>query len=720
MKEKWVETATEVLVLIAITGFLLTFFEPRLLFSATHISAGDTVGHYYGMYYLNKVLIPNGEVIGWCSNWFMGYPMFQFYFPAVFVLGALLGYVPGIALPVAFKIITAIGVFMLPICAYICFKLMKFEFPIPLIAALFTLPHLFMENYSMWGGNIPSMLAGEFAFLFSLSLMLVFIGSFYSGINKNKRIILNSILFALMVLSHVFPAMFAAAASLFFFIGRKNRRSNFAYMVKVFGIGLMLCSFWFIPMAAKSAYTVPHVWNLPNSFAETWKMIFESEPAKFFPLPVFGLLALAAAVIGIRKKDSKAFFLVFCAALAFTGIFISGWLSTTNIMAFRQLQFIKFIPIMYLFIFLLAATLFRFTSRLKARFLVPIIAALIIGLYVSNGTTYIKYWIDWNYSGYEAKKDWKDYKAANDFLSTLNSGRVVFEYDPDKYDSGLGSSRATETIPAFSGRPITEGTHFQSAFSGPYIYFAHCEYSNGCSCLFGPETGGCSGFDLEAATKHLELFNVKQLFVSSEKLKNALRNDTRYEMLYQNSNYEVWELKTNSGNYVTLPKYESVLIKAKDWRSVSYAWFRQYQYEDVPLVFDKSIEAQDDFRFYLDDVTDMSELPRVEIDSNCSIEENVERESIEINTTCIGKPLLVKISYFPNWQVEGADRIYLASPSFMMIFPNQEHVRIYYGWTASDVLGNLLTIAGIAVIIIHVAGKRSRRLKKIDSKLGTT
>ena len=33
-------------------------------------------------------------------------------------------------------------------------------------------------------------------------------------------------------------------------------------------------------------------------------------------------------------------------------------------------------------------------------------------------------WIKWNYSGYEGKANWPQYKEINDFLDTLAPGRV--------------------------------------------------------------------------------------------------------------------------------------------------------------------------------------------------------------------------------------------------------------------------------------------------------
>jgi len=77
----------------------------------------------------------------------------------------------------------------------------------------------------------------------------------------------------------------------------------------------------------------------------------------------------------------------------------------------------------------------------------------------------------------------------------------------------------------------------------------------------------------------------------------------------------------------------------------------------------------------------------------------VEEEKISFDTTCVGKPHLIKISYFPNWKVKGADKIYLVSPTFMMVFPEKEHVELYYGKTFSDILGTILTFSGIIIIV---------------------
>ncbi len=49
----------------------------------------------------------------------------------------------------------------------------------------------------------------------------------------------------------------------------------------------------------------------------------------------------------------------------------------------------------------------------------------------------------------------------------------------------------------------------------------------------------------------------------------------------------------------------------------------------------------------------------------------VEDERISFDTTAVGEPHLVRVSYFPAWRVEGADGPYRAAPSLMVVVPDR-------------------------------------------------
>lgn len=713
---KWdvinIKNIISVIILIVVYSFLLNYFKPELILSPTTITGGDTVGHYYGAYYYKEHLLPHGKLLGWSPQWFLGYPAFQFYFPLPFLLAGLLGYV--IPLTISFKLITVLGSFLLPICAFLSFRFMGYKTPIPSIAAIFTLQFLFLERiskddiYSMWGGNIPSTLAGEFSYSLGLAFMVLFAGLLYKGIKEDKYWIHNAVVFSLLTLSHGMTSLFAFCISLFFLLtwNRKEFIKNLKYLAKTFSFAFMLLGFWIVPMLTKTGYTIVHPWYFPQSMTKLMFMLFPE------PLRGFYILSALSIYLCWRYKDDRCNYLLFGAFLAFGFFIASPILNESGISLFSQLQLVKFLPFLYLFsLMIIIPGIAVLIKHVKLGWLIPLIILIAMCYHVSDNVTYIPNWIKHNYGGYEVKPLWTAYKNANDFLAENDKGRAVFEYAPDDYDRGLGSSRATETMPVFSGRSITEGTHFQSAINGPYIYYAHCEYSIGCSCVFGHMTGGCPGFNIKAATKHLELFNVKHIMASSGKLKNALKNDPNYELIYGPAPLEIYELKTHEGKYVTVPEYEPVLIKTDNWRPVATKWFKDIDLIDIPLVFTKGITERERRRFKFTGSDDLQNLPKHKIDAECEIEESMKGDELTFKTSCPGKPHLIKISYFPNWKVTGADRIYMASPAYMLVFPVKENVKLYYGRTILDYIGTLLSYSAALLLLIYFTPPLNKRAK---------
>jgi hypothetical protein len=138
-------------------------------------------------------------------------------------------------------------------------------------------------------------------------------------------------------------------------------------------------------------------------------------------------------------------------------------------------------------------------------------------------------------------------------------------------------------------------------------------------------------------------------------------------------------------------------------------WFRNLDLIDVPLVFKSDLEEKDRERFKtIIEGGDLDKVEKIPLEE-CRVEEEYSPGDIRITTSCIDKPLWVKVSYFPNWQADGAD-LYLASPSFMLVYPRQKNVRIYYGDTSLDILGAILSWGALAFVIIYLLRKKLSKL----------
>ena len=83
--------------------------------------------------------------------------------------------------------------------------------------------------------------------------------------------------------------------------------------------------------------------------------------------------------------------------------------------------------------------------------------------------------------------------------------------------------------------------------------------------------------------------------------------------------------------------------------------------------------------------------------------------SVSFHVSRVGVPVLVKVSYFPNWHTSGADGPWRVTPNLMVVVPTAHDVTLNYGTSGADVLGLLATLAGlIALLVLFVvpAGRR--------------
>jgi hypothetical protein len=83
-------------------------------------------------------------------------------------------------------------------------------------------------------------------------------------------------------------------------------------------------------------------------------------------------------------------------------------------------------------------------------------------------------------------------------------------------------------------------------------------------------------------------------------------------------------------------------------------------------------------------------------------------------------PVLVKVSYFPNWHVEGADGPYRVTPNLMVVVPTDTHVRMHYGYTGVDYLAYGLTAIGIVLVVMLFRLRPEWPLRPVEPGADTT
>ena len=73
--------------------------------------------------------------------------------------------------------------------------------------------------------------------------------------------------------------------------------------------------------------------------------------------------------------------------------------------------------------------------------------------------------------------------------------------------------------------------------------------------------------------------------------------------------------------------------------------------------------------------------------------------SVSFHVSRVGTPVLVKVSYFPNWHASGADGPWRVTPNLMVVVPTSHDVTLSYGRSSADDLGQLATLVGLVALV---------------------
>ncbi|WP_447973551.1 6-pyruvoyl-tetrahydropterin synthase-related protein [Nitrospira sp. Kam-Ns4a] len=691
------EPWADALVLGAVLAFVALRLQPDLLLLPTTPSGGDILSHYATAVYFREHLLPAWKLSGWAQGNYAGFPILQFYFPLPFLLMAGLSAV--VALPVAFKLVTVLGTVTLPLAAYAVVRLAGRPFPAPALAAVATPIFLFQEGNSMWGGNVMSTLAGEFAFSLGLSLAVLCLGTVWAGIERGRGLAANAVLLALVGLAHGYALLVAGLTTLGLAALTRDRWAAIRYLLAVYGLAFCLLGWWLLPLLANLPYT--------TAFAPAW---FIKEWTEVLPRDLWGPAAAACGWslwLAIRRVrwgapvDSVSLYFWYGIGISAAGYLLGPWLGVVDV---------RFIPFGQFLLLLLAAVGVGTLARRIPGGPLPVLglAGLLTGWSVSQSSQ-IPSWIAWNYAGAEQKGLWPAFVGVNRVLTgTASDPRVVYEHS--MIHNGAGTPRVFETLPLYSGRSTLEGLYLQASPTAPFVFYVQAELSKEASCPFSHVA--CTHFNLPDALRHLRLFNVGEIIAVSDQLKEALRKRTDVELLARVPPYEVFRLREPPPpGYVEPLAFEPVLVREGNWKDLAYRWFRLTDQLDVPLVFPVNVPDSVLARFVTVSPDAIGHLPRRPVPlgdgSSGPVRTWLSEETIEFDTPYVGRPHLIRVSYHPNWRVEGAQTIYLVSPAFMLVYPKQGHVRLWYGWAWPDRLGAGLT--GAAVLGLLLARLPTRR-----------
>ena len=312
----WVPGVITIATIGAVIAVTVWQLHLNLLFTNTTTTGGDTGAHIAMPKYL-ETLLSHGHITGWDPGWYDGFPLYTFYFTIPDLFIAIGGWI--IPYDIAFKLGTVLGSVSLPICAWACGRFFRLRPPIPTIMAAVTLPFLFDYTFTIYGGNLFSTLAGEYAYSFSLSIAILFIGLFACAVREGRHRGWAAFVLAVCVLSHIVGGMYTLGGAAIITVvellpntwgirddGILRIGGGGTIVPKVpwwrtlwwaastVLVGLLLTGVWLGPFGLEHAYSI----SMGYTNVEGWALYFRE--ADTWALVLAGLGAITAVLVRSR------------------------------------------------------------------------------------------------------------------------------------------------------------------------------------------------------------------------------------------------------------------------------------------------------------------------------------------------------------------------------------------------------------------------------------
>ena len=717
----WLPRIATVLCVVGATGFVIVQIRPGLIFSSSTDVGGDTAAHIVAAYYLIHHLIPRGQISGWDPQWFGGFPLYVFYFPLPAVLIAGLSVV--FHYTVAFKIVTVLGTVLFPVAAYLFGRLAGFSRPIPALMSVAMLPFIFNTSYTIDGGNLASTLAGEFSFTLSMVFAMLFLGVFSYALRTGRLRWLAALLYAATVLSHVVPALFAAAAAVLLWLAAENRRRGLRVLITVGIEGGLLSAFWLLRFAADLRYSSSMGYSRVGGALST---LFPGSAE--LAVQILAILGLAIAigrrqrlalVLAVLAAGAALAFLVFPSGMVYNGRWLPFWyLSTSLLAAYAVAEIGRFALGVRIF-----GRAHEWVTPVFAGIVTVAVTAFYLGVLPlistpASAQSFVPGWISWNYSGYEAKPGWGQYQNIVTMLlsaaKTDGCGRLDYEYSPNMTNV-FGSTLVPMAFPYWTGGCIDseEGLYYESSSSTPFHFLDQAELSLNPS---NPVVGiPYQSLNVADGIHHLQLTGVKYFLANSPQVEaDAALDPSLVEIASTPASSNVVE--TSPGGTLPAGPYKWVLYEIKDspivtplkyqpiveagmskatWLKTAIAWYQSPVDWPVPITttgpsnWDREAAG-----------TLLGPDSGVLVGSTSVSHVTMNDSTISFNVTKTGVPVDVKVPYFPNWQASGATGPYLESPNLMVVVPTAHHVTLTYGTTTVDWIGRGASIVGLGGLML--------------------
>ena len=341
----------------------------------------------------------------------------------------------------------------------------------------------------------------------------------------------------------------------------------------------------------------------------------------------------------------------------------------------------------------------------------------------SGNDGFVDGWARWNFTGYEGKSAYGEYHGIVQTMKGLGEnpahgcGRALWENNSElnKY----GTTMALMLLPFWTDGCIgsMEGLFFEAAGTTPYHFITAAAMSKQSSNPVRELR--YDNNDAQRGVRYLRELGVRYYMGFTPE---AIAEASAQPDLTEVARSGPWIVYEVSDADVVVPLERQPVVArlgASDprerWLEVGTSWFQnpndwsahvaddgpaEWQRVDVRVDESRREGEPGDPGRRVDIVVPAEAIIPTELPEVVVSDVVVGQESVRFSVDRTGVPILVRVSYFPNWQVDGAQGPYRVAPNMMLVVPTSNDVRLHHDMAGRDYASYAATVFAILALVV--------------------
>lgn len=331
-------------------------------------------------------------------------------------------------------------------------------------------------------------------------------------------------------------------------------------------------------------------------------------------------------------------------------------------------------------------------------------------------------WTRYNFRGYEGREYYGEYRALVTAMGDLGAdpkygcGEALWENNSDT--GPYGTTMALMLLPHWTNGCIgsSEGLYFEASGTTPYHFLTAAAMSKHSSNPVRELR--YTDNDASVGVPMMQKMGMKYLMVFTKEAKAQADGQPDLTLVKSVGPWKIYEVQHSA--VVEPLTVQPVVVKARggDQRErhleLGTSWFQNTQEwaaipaDDGPAEWQRIDVKVDEARRQgkaplqpgrrVDIVVPAEPIKAVTLDPITVSNVKIADQGVDFDVSKVGVPVMVKVSYFPNWQVDGAKGVYRVAPNFMVVVPTSTHVHLHYDMSTLDKGSYALTLAGVGML----------------------